>query len=170
MPLKSKPTLVLPPTLQHQMLEGDVDYWPALRAWLERSGRRDVNGTVDEYGRTLLFYAANAGRLDRNFRVGASLDWTKNELSAVDAILRREPPPMTCYTASRRSKYRRSAWIMLSLFVAPLPHRNFLRLRSLVVRRRAVANDALLARLVRLPNSTVWHVLTYWRGDRLPAV
>ena len=42
------------------MLEGDVDYWPALRAWLERSGRRDVNGTVDEYGRTLLFYAANA--------------------------------------------------------------------------------------------------------------
>ena len=84
------------------MLEGDVDYWPALRAWLERSGRRDVNGTVDEYGRTLLFYAANAG--------------------------------------------------------------------SLVVRRRAVAKDALLARLVRLPNSTVWHVLTYWRGDRLPAV
>ena len=102
MVLRSKPTLVLPPTLQHQMLEGDVDYWPALRAWLERSGRRDVNGTVDEYGRTLLFYAANAG--------------------------------------------------------------------SLVVRRRAVAKDALLARLVRLPNSTVWHVLTYWRGDRLPAV
>ena len=69
MVLRSKPTLVLPPTLQHQMLEGDVDYWPALRAWLERSGRRDVNGTVDEYGRTLLFYAANAGRLDQNFRV-----------------------------------------------------------------------------------------------------
>ena len=77
---------------------------------------------------------------------------------------------MTCYAAKCMTKYRRSAWIMLSFFVAPLPHRNFLRLRSLVVRRRAVANDALLARLVRLPNSTVWHVLTYWRGNRLPAV
>ena len=28
-----------------------------------------MNGTVDEDGRTLLFYAANAGRLDQNFRV-----------------------------------------------------------------------------------------------------
>lgn len=65
------------------------------------------------------------------------------------------------------SKGWRSAWIMLSLFVAPLPHRDVLRLRSLVVRGRAVANDALLARLVRLPNSTIWNVLAYWRGHKL---
>ena len=41
------------------------------------------------------------------------------------------------------------------------PHRQFLRLRSLLVRRRAITKDNCLERIARLPNGACWHVLSY---------
>lgn len=83
-PHKSAPSLVLPRELQTLFAIGQVE-WRFLRAWLEcdvipgespvrqtPAGLRDVNGTVDEYGRTLLFYAVNAGALVQNSRVQTS--------------------------------------------------------------------------------------------------
>ena len=44
------------------------------------------------------------------------------------------------------------------------PHRQFLRLRSLLVRGRAKTNE-LHERIARLPNGACWKVLSYWRED-----
>ena len=41
------------------------------------------------------------------------------------------------------------------------PHRQFLRLRSLLVRGRAKTDSQRLERLARLPNGACWHVLSY---------
>ena len=41
------------------------------------------------------------------------------------------------------------------------PHRQFLRLRSLLVRGRAKTKDRRLERIARLPNGACWHVLSY---------
>ena len=41
------------------------------------------------------------------------------------------------------------------------PHRQFLRMRSLLVRGRAKTKDRRLERLARLPNGACWHVLSY---------
>ena len=46
-----------------------------------------------------------------------------------------------------------------------VPHRKFLRLRSLLVRRRAITKDNCLERIARLPNGACWKVLSYWRED-----
>ena len=48
------------------------------------------------------------------------------------------------------------------------PHRQFLRLRSLLVRGRAKVRDRSkdsrrLERIARLPNGACWHVLSFWR-------
>ena len=48
------------------------------------------------------------------------------------------------------------------------PHRQFLRLRSLLVRGRAEVRDRTkdsrrLERIARLPNGACWHVLSFWR-------
>jgi hypothetical protein len=48
------------------------------------------------------------------------------------------------------------------------PHRQFLRLRSLLVRGRAKVRGSTkdsrrLERLARLPNGACWHVLSFWR-------
>ena len=48
---------------------------------------------------------------------------------------------------------------------ARAPHREFLRLRSLLVRRRAITQDNCLERIARLPNGACWKVLSYWRED-----
>ena len=45
-----------------------------------------------------------------------------------------------------------------------IEHKTILRLRSLVVRKRATTKNALLARIVRLPNGPCWKVLSYWRA------
>ena len=45
-----------------------------------------------------------------------------------------------------------------------IEHKTILRLRSLVVRKRATTKNALLARVVRLPNGPCWKVLSYWRA------
>ena len=41
------------------------------------------------------------------------------------------------------------------------PHRQFLRMRSLLVRGRAKTDSRRLERLARLPNGACWHVLSY---------
>ena len=41
------------------------------------------------------------------------------------------------------------------------PHRQFLRLRSLLVRGRAKTDSRRLERIARLPNGACWHVLSY---------
>ena len=41
------------------------------------------------------------------------------------------------------------------------PHRQFLRLRSLLVRGRAKTDSQRLERIARLPNGACWHVLSY---------
>ena len=41
------------------------------------------------------------------------------------------------------------------------PHRQFLRMRSLLVRGRAKTDSRRLDRLARLPNGACWHVLSY---------
>ena len=41
------------------------------------------------------------------------------------------------------------------------PHRQFLRMRSLLVRGRAKTKDRRLERIARLPNGACWHVLSY---------
>ena len=41
------------------------------------------------------------------------------------------------------------------------PHRQFLRLRSLLVRGRAKTDSRRLERLARLPNGACWHVLSF---------
>ena len=43
------------------------------------------------------------------------------------------------------------------------PHRQFLRLRSLLVRGRAKTDSQRLERIARLPNGACWHVLSFWR-------
>ena len=48
------------------------------------------------------------------------------------------------------------------------PHRQFLRLRSLLVRGRAKVRDRSkdsrrLERIARLPNGACWHVISFWR-------
>ena len=45
-----------------------------------------------------------------------------------------------------------------------LEPKTILRLRSLAVRKRATTKNALLARIVRLPNGPCWKVLSYWRA------
>jgi hypothetical protein len=44
-----------------------------------------------------------------------------------------------------------------------VPHRQFLRLRSLLVRGRAKTADDRIKRIKRLLNGAVWNVLSYWR-------
>ena len=55
-------------------------------------------------------------------------------------------------------------WMALRSFAIRSPHRELLRSRSLVLRGRAVADDPLLACLVRLPDWLLWHVIAYWRA------
>ena len=45
-----------------------------------------------------------------------------------------------------------------------IEHKTILRLRSLAARKRATTKNALLARIVRLPNGPCWKVLSYWRA------
>ena len=45
-----------------------------------------------------------------------------------------------------------------------IEHQTILRLRSLAARKRATTKNALLARIVRLPNGPCWKVLSYWRA------
>ena len=48
-----------------------------------------------------------------------------------------------------------------AMCLAPL--KDFLRLRSLLVRGRAKTDSRRLERLARLPNGACWHVLSFWR-------
>ena len=48
-----------------------------------------------------------------------------------------------------------------------LPHKQLLRLRSLLVRRRArgtLRTEPRIRWLLKLPNDPLWHVLSYWRA------
>ena len=71
-PRTTTPSLALPFKLKNQLYGGAYDQWPPLRAWLVADPSRDVNGTVDDYERTLLLYAAIAGSTNRNYGVEAS--------------------------------------------------------------------------------------------------
>ena len=71
-PRTTTPSLALPFKLKNQLYGGAYDQWPPLRAWLVADPSRDVNGTVDDYERTLLLYAAIAGSTNHNYGVEAS--------------------------------------------------------------------------------------------------
>lgn len=47
-----------------------------------------------------------------------------------------------------------------------LPRKQFLTLRSLVIRQRAKTADPLLSFVIGFPDGVVWNVLSFWRGSR----
>ena len=47
-----------------------------------------------------------------------------------------------------------------------LPRKQFLTLRSLVIRQRAKTKDPLLNFVIGLPDGVAWNVLSFWRGSR----
>lgn len=100
-------------------------------------------------------------------RNGASLDRCREDLSAeelMQAFLTNSPhyADDEYFTKCRElvaGVRAHGSWKATCL--APL--KDFLRLRSLLVRGRAKTDSRRLERLARLPNGACWHVLSFWR-------
>ena len=98
-------------------------------------------------------------------RAGASLDRCERDLSAEAAMqefLSRHPSYANdeYFTKCRELVAGVRAHGSYKAF-AREPHRQFLRMRSLLVRGRAKTDSRRLERLARLPNGACWHVLSY---------
>ena len=105
-------------------------------------------------------------------RAGASLDCCERDLSAEAAmqeVLSRRPQYANDeYFAEGRELIEGVRAHGSFKAFAREPHRQFLRLRNLLVRGRAKVRDRTkdsrrLERIARLPNGACWHVLSFWR-------
>ena len=105
-------------------------------------------------------------------RAGASLDRCERDLSAEAAMqefLSRRPSYVNdeSFARCRELVAGVRAYGSYKAYVRE-PHRQFLRLRSLLVRGRAevrgrTKESRRLERIARLPNGACWHVLSFWR-------
>jgi len=105
-------------------------------------------------------------------RAGASIDRCAGDLSAeaaMQAFLSRHPSYANdeSFAKCRELVAGVRAHGSYKSF-AREPHRQFLRLRSLLVRGRAevrgrTKDSRRLERIARLPNGACWHVLSFWR-------
>ena len=98
-------------------------------------------------------------------RAGASLDRCERDLSAEAAMqefLSRRPQYANDeYFAEGRELIEGVRAHGSFKAFAREPHRQFLRLRNLLVRGRAKVRGRRLERIARLPNGACWHVLSY---------
>ena len=100
-------------------------------------------------------------------RAGASLDRCERDLSAEAAMqefLSRRPSYVNdeSFARCRELVAGVRAHGSYKAYVRE-PHRQFLRMRSLLVRGRAKTDSQRLERIARLPNGACWHVLSFWR-------
>ena len=98
-------------------------------------------------------------------KAGASVDRCQRDLSAEAAMqgfLSRRPHYVNdeCFTKCRELVAGVRAHGSYKAYVRE-PHRQFLRMRSLLVRGRAKTDSQRLERIARLPNGACWHVLSY---------
>ena len=98
-------------------------------------------------------------------KAGASIDRCAGDLSAeaaMQAFLSRHPSHANdeFFTKCRELVAGVRAHGSYRAYVRE-PHRQFLRMRSLLVRGRAKTDSRRLDRLARLPNGACWHVLSY---------
>ena len=98
-------------------------------------------------------------------KAGASVDRCQRDLSAEAAMqgfLSRRPHYANdeSFTKCRELVAGVRAHGSYKAYVRE-PHRQFLRMRSLLVRGRAKTKDRRLERIARLPNGACWHVLSY---------
>ena len=98
-------------------------------------------------------------------KAGASVDRCQRDLSAEAAMqgfLSRRPHYANdeSFTKCRELVAGVRAHGSYKAYVRE-PHRQFLRMRSLLVRGRAKTDSQRLERIARLPNGACWHVLSY---------